>query len=181
MTEKQGLRLFEVSFKVSRPGDIRFAPDHFLHRQLGLDPWPATAIPARIIIHVHFQTQPLCLRVDMFEELAPFCSHEIDRTNWRSLIHFHDQHAADPDTFHGLQIRRNAVAGDIAVQPKPIHPRTSLSRRLDEALFQGIGRSAAMRQTEKQKHDTSEESEASSHNQRNQSRSNTKAIGVKYF
>jgi len=65
------------------------------------------------------------------------------------LVHFHDQHAPDTDALHGLQVSRDPLARDVAVQPEPIHPGPRRVRRPDEALRQVVRSPHCSRQNAK--------------------------------
>ena len=125
-----GRRLRQDAFKAVRSGDMGFAPCHFLHRLLGLDPRPAAAVPTGVVVHVDFEAQAFCLGVNVPERIAPRISHEIHRTDRRALIHLHDQCAAEPDPPHRFQIRCDAAVRDVAIEPEPINPWPRLVRRV---------------------------------------------------
>ena len=57
-----------------------------------------------------------------------------DRPDGRALVHLHDQHAADADALHRLQVGGDPLAGDVAVEPEPVDPRPGRGRRLRESL-----------------------------------------------
>ena len=104
------------------PFRVGLGPDEFLHGQVGRDPRPAAATPARVVVHVDLEPEPIRLAADVFETLAPRRQAKARRPLRRALVHFHDEHAADADALHGFQVGGDAVAGDVAVEPEPIDP-----------------------------------------------------------
>ena len=134
-----------------RAGDIGLGPDDLLHGLLGLDPRAAAAVPAGVVVHVHFEAEPLRLGVDVPEQLAPALAHEIHRAHRRALVHLHDEHAADADAFHRFEVGRDAVAGDVAVQPEPVDPGTGVRRRPAKTLLQGVSACPGRRKSHEQR------------------------------
>ena len=131
--------LAQCAFETKRTSEVRFTPDDLLHALLGFDPGTAAAVPPGVIVEVHLQPEPARLGDDVPEEVTPASAHEIDRAHRGTLVHFHDQHAADADAFHGLEVLGDPVAADVAVEPEPIDPGTSLGRRTVKAFLEGAG------------------------------------------
>ena len=132
------LRLGRRAVKLLRAGQVGLAPDDLLHRLLRCDPRPAAAVPARVIVHVHFQAQPPSLRRHVLEQAAPLRAHEISRSDGRALVRLHDQHAPNSHALHRLQISSDAVTRDIAAEPEPIDPWPSGVGWLVETAFQVV-------------------------------------------
>jgi hypothetical protein len=119
-----GLGSLQGALETLRSHEVGFAPHDFLHRQLGRNPRSPAAAPAGVVVHVNFQPKPVCLAADVFKQLPPGRRPKSSRPFWCSLVHLHDQHATYPHAPHRFQVRRDAVAGDIPIQPKPVNPRT---------------------------------------------------------
>ena len=73
---------------------------------------------------------------DMLEQLPPPGLTERRHPFRSALVHFHDEHPADADALHRLQVRGDAIAGDVTVEPEPINPRPGGRGRVGEPLFQ---------------------------------------------
>ena len=134
----QGFWLRELARELRRARDPRLAPDDLLHRLFRGDPRPAAPVPAGVVVHVDLEPEPPGLGDGMLEEPPPLVPHERRRTDRRALVDLHDQDAADPDALHGLEVGRDPLAGDVAVQPEPVDPRPGRVRRLDESRPQGV-------------------------------------------
>ena len=126
-------------FKMARPFDVGLGPNDLLHRKFRRDPRTAAAAPASVIIHIDLQSQTMGFGADMLKQLAPDRRTERRLAFGRALVHFHDEHAADAGPLHRLEVGGDAVTGQIAIEPEPIHPRSRRSRWLQEALFQTAG------------------------------------------
>ena len=74
------------------------------------------------------------LLADMLEEGAPGRTAEARRAARRTLVGFHVKHSADADPFYRLEIGGDAIAGDIAVERKPINPWPGRSGRIGEPI-----------------------------------------------
>ena len=71
-------------------------------------------------------------RAGVLDEVAPQRAGETGRPRRGALIGFHVEHAADADPLHGLQVGGDAVAGEVAVERKPINPGPGRGGRLEE-------------------------------------------------
>ena len=133
-----GLRLSERSREMRRPREPALRPDDLLHRLLRGDPRPAAAVPAGVVVHVDLEPEPPRLGDGVLEEPPPLVPHERGRADGRALVDLHDQDAADADALHGLEVGRDPLAGDVAVQPEPVDPWPGRVGRLDEPRPQSI-------------------------------------------
>ena len=131
------LRLRERHIHGLPARNVGFRPNDLLHGQFRRNPRPAAAAPAGIVGHIDFKTQAVRLTADILEHIPPLRAAKIDISLRRSLVHFHNQHAADANTLHGLQIRLNPNFGDIAVKPEPVHPWPGVARRRGKVSLQG--------------------------------------------
>ena len=132
------LRLRQRALEAERAFDVGFGRDDLLHGQVGRDPRAAAAAPAGVVVHVHLQAQPVRLGADVLEQAAPQRAAKRRVAFGRALVHLHDQHAADADALHRFEVRGDAVAGDVAVQPEPIDPRPGGVGGMGEASLQFV-------------------------------------------
>ena len=56
---------------VSEPLKPGLAPGQLLHGLLGADPRAAAAAPARVVVHIDLQAEPLRLATEVFKQLHP--------------------------------------------------------------------------------------------------------------
>jgi DNA repair exonuclease SbcCD nuclease subunit len=63
--------------------------------------------------------EPLGFAHRMSEQFTPRVIHEFDRSMQR-VIHIHQQHSADADALHRLQISGDAFWRDVGVEPEPV-------------------------------------------------------------
>ena len=117
----------------------RLRVDHFLHRQRRRNPRAAAAAPARAVVHVDRQSEPGRFLARKFKKVMPCRTSKCHRPFGRSLVDRHDQHAADPDPLHRLQIGRDAFPRDVVIHPKPIDPRPGAIGRGSKIVGQVVG------------------------------------------
>ena len=124
--------------EMRRPREPGLAPDDLLHRLFRSDPGPAAPVPAGVVVHVDLEPEPSRLGDGELEQPPPLVPHERSLANRRALVDLHDQDAADADALHGLEVGRDPLAGDVAVQPEPVDPGPGRVRRLDESRLQRV-------------------------------------------
>jgi hypothetical protein len=93
-----------------------------LHGLLGLDPRPARATPAGPCGQGELQAKPICLGHGMLEQLLPGLAHELNRPAGNADVDLQEDHTADTGSLHCLEVRRDALAGEIAIHDIPINP-----------------------------------------------------------
>src|SRR6266567_6041739 len=122
-----------------RSRNIGLAPDQFLHRQIRSDPGPSAAGPAGSVIHAEYESKPSRLGGGVAEHLMPLRGAETDWPGRNILGDIHEQSSAQPDALHGFEIRGDAFAGDVSIEPKPIYPRPSIGRWLGKTVREVFG------------------------------------------
>ncbi len=130
------LRSWEEIIEVFRPGDIDRACHNVLHRLLRLHPRPAAPGPARPGIQSHLQSQSFGLSDRVLEQRAPLGTHKLHRPARDAHIHLHHDHPADASPLQCLEVRGDALAGQVAIHHEPINPGPRGLRRIAKALFQ---------------------------------------------
>ena len=107
------------------------------HRLLRFDPRAARLTPTRAVkhkeLHAHTVRFPEC----MMSRLIPFRRQHLDRVCWSfAHIDIPDHRELDTDLGHVLQIFRNTLLTDIAIQPVPVAPWLGGVLRVCKILFQ---------------------------------------------
>jgi hypothetical protein len=118
-----GLRQDQVDFPAAF--DLRLAPVELLHGEFGRDVRAAAAV-AEINRHVELEAQTVAFLHRPLESLVPLRAERRHPPLGRPprSAHLHPQHAADAGALERLDIRRDPFFADVAVDPKPIHPRS---------------------------------------------------------
>src|SRR5512145_1699694 len=89
------------------------------------------------------QVQPCSFGHRIHKQVSPLVIEELHRSRGDSLADIHDEDAAEPNACDSLEVCGDALARDVAVQPKPKHPRPGRGRRrVKPGLQLGAGRSA---------------------------------------
>ncbi len=131
------LNLRLVQYYRHRPPAIQqlLAPNQPLHREFGRDVRSSAAV-AKVHRHVELQAKAFALAESVSDHLVPLQARARHVTRRRPPwpADFHPQHTAHADALERLQIRRDPLPADIAVDPEPINPGTSGRRWIHETL-----------------------------------------------
>src|SRR5215510_10076195 len=84
------------------------------------------------------QTQTGSLLNSMLEKRPPLGASKRHGAGRNILRNIHQQHAANTYALHGFQVCRDPLTTNVAIQPKPIYPRSCRIWRVCKALFESV-------------------------------------------
>lgn len=91
-------------------------------------------------MHGQFHAETVSLLNGKLGQLKPLGAAGLHRTVGHGLFDVEDLRTGDADAFHGLQIERDALLADVAVDPVPPCVRVGGGWRISEDLVKTISR-----------------------------------------